>query len=144
MRNIKLIFSEYDKETGVSTVVLKDKKGNFFTAKSTLLEEDRDIESSFAGCRFAETKAYLKMLKNDIKELKKEIKAIENLEKYLKNVKEYDDTSAIAKKIRRYKYHTSKKIAAAEERYNDIKEYTMKEMHNYRSRVERIKKGRNK
>ena len=100
---IKLLNSNYDKETGISTVTIRTRNGEF-TGTSKLHEEDRDIESSFAGCRYAEAKALVKSLKAKNKERLIQLKVLENLEKELKSMKYYNPYSLEACRLRRKIY----------------------------------------
>ena len=84
-----LIHSNYDKETGVSTVSLGSKYG-IFCGKSTLLDEDKNFESELRGCTYAEMKAYIKIKKAALKEEKAIFKGMNNLYKSIMNYKDKD------------------------------------------------------
>ena len=65
----KMIYSNYNPDTGESIVKIRNKYG-IFTGVSRLQEEDRPYESSFAGCEYAEMKAnisYMKFRKKNFK-----------------------------------------------------------------------------
>lgn len=51
--------SWYDRDTKLSKAVVGGKYGHF-TAYAKLAKEDEDVESSFAGCEYAEIKALIK------------------------------------------------------------------------------------
>lgn len=69
MNRTKIIYSNFDKDTGISIVKIQTPLG-VFTGKSTLREEDKPYISSIAGCRYAEIKAHIKAVDAQIKELK--------------------------------------------------------------------------
>ena len=75
--NIKLLYSHYDPETGVSIVRIQTSEG-MFKGKARVHPDDQDIASSYTGCRYAELRAYIKfckykarLLQHSIKELTK-------------------------------------------------------------------------
>lgn len=109
MRN-KLIYSNYDRETGLSTVTIRNKYGEF-TGYAKLHEEDQNIESSFAGCRCAEIKALIKSTRAQIKEINIQIKILEDFEKELKHMKDYDPYSMETRRLRRKIYELKDKKA---------------------------------
>lgn len=138
---IKLIFSDYDKETGISTTTIRDAKGREFTAISKLHEEDKDIESSFAGCGYAERKAFIKCLKAEMKDISIQIKTLEDLEKSFMNMKEYNPHSLWMRKIRKRKYELVAKRNSIKEFISKIKKNMMDEMENRANSIAKIKKG---
>lgn len=78
MQTIKLIYANYDKESGVSTALIETDLGRF-TATSKLREEDREVESSYCGCRYAELKAVRKYLQALLRVKKAEFKCLHEL-----------------------------------------------------------------
>ena len=60
--NIKNIFSNYNKETGESVVTIATDIGEF-TDYAYLHPDDKDIESNYAGCRYAEMRASIQYMK---------------------------------------------------------------------------------
>lgn len=109
----KLIYSNYDKETGLSVATIRTKHGEF-TGYSKLHEEDYPIESSFAGCRYAEIKALCKSKKAEVKEMTAQIKILEDLEKEIKNIKKYNPYCMESRRLRR-------KIYELKAKRNDLK-----------------------
>jgi hypothetical protein len=77
-KEIRFINSNYNPETGISTVTIETDIGRF-TATSTLAEEDKETASNFQGCKYAEIKAVRKYVKALLKLKKVEIKTIKNL-----------------------------------------------------------------
>lgn len=59
---MKFISGSYDYNTGISTVVIQH-LGIKFTGRAYLHPDDKENVSSFAGCRYAETRAMIKALK---------------------------------------------------------------------------------
>ena len=51
--------TNYNAETGISTAWIATDLGDFY-GEAKLAPEDKDIASSFAGCRYAEMRAIIK------------------------------------------------------------------------------------
>lgn len=77
---MKLIKTEFNKETGVSTVILQDKNGRY-EGKAKLHPDDKDNISNYAGYHIAEFRAWIKYLKTQLSRKKAMLKAVENLKK---------------------------------------------------------------
>lgn len=75
---MKLVSAEFNKEAGVSTVVLQNKNGRY-VGKAKLAPEDADVASEFAGCRIAEQRAWINYYKTEIRRAKIKLKAIDEL-----------------------------------------------------------------
>lgn len=105
---IKVIYSNYDKETGLSQVKIKTELGVFYGV-SELAEEDRPIASNYAGCRYAEQKAIIKYLKAKKAILASQIKTLQSCENAMKATKGYNDKSVETKAFKKYKYILIKK-----------------------------------
>ena len=82
MKFIKGIFNE---ETGVSTVILKDKQNNLYKGKAYLHPDDKPYASQFAGCRLAEYRAWIKYYQYQRRIKKYQLQALENLGKDIKD-----------------------------------------------------------
>lgn len=74
MKN-KLIYSNFNPDTGVSTVIIQNKYGRF-TGTAKLDEEDCKHPSKFQGCEYAEMKAIIAFLKERIKAYKLQAKTL--------------------------------------------------------------------
>ena len=135
-----LIFSEFDKETGISTAIVKTPLG-VFEGTSQLWEEDVDIVSSFAGCTYAELKAVRKALKAEVKKINFQIKTLTDFQKVLMNLKEYNPSSIENKRLRKeiYLYEKKKKYIL-----ETIEEVTTAMLKGMEERPEKIRKIRNK
>lgn len=103
----KMIYSNYDPDTGESIVKIRNKYG-IFTGISRLQEEDRPYESSFAGCEYAEMKANISYMKFRKKILNYQIKILEDFYKSISSAKDFNIDSYESKKLRR-KIHELKK-----------------------------------
>ena len=98
---IRLVNAQYlPEENGDSVAVISTELG-IFHGIARIHEDDRDVESDFIGCHVAESKAYIKYIKEKIKILTYQIKALENYEKLTKNLKEYQPHSRENRKLRR-------------------------------------------
>ena len=135
----KLIDSGYFPKTGVSSAVIKTKYG-LFAGASSLREEDKEVESSFRGCQYAEMKAIRKAYKAEIKEIDLKIKTLKDFEKVLKNMKEYNENSFEAKRLRKEIYLYQKKKAKIKETIEAITRTMLGGMESYPQEVERLKK----
>lgn len=94
--NIKFVDSSYDSDIGYSWV--KVRVGNkIFIGESLLSEEDKNKESKYAGCRFAELKAELKALKYLRRRKKEECEYYRKFVKSLGCYKNFDKNSPTAK-----------------------------------------------
>lgn len=62
MNNIKLVYSNYDEETGISTVRIQTPEGTF-KGKSRLHPKDKNVASRYVGCKYAEMRAWIKYYK---------------------------------------------------------------------------------
>ena len=99
----KLIDSNYDAETGISSATIQTKQG-IFTATSRLHEEDKDSASKFAGCENAEFKAYIKAHHEKIKRVREAIKLFEDFYNTLSQGKDFHEESFEAKSVRKKIY----------------------------------------
>lgn len=71
MATIKFINGMYDPDTGISTVLLQSKYGHF-KGFSRLFDEDKDFESHYTGCGYAEIRALIKATDAELKNKKAE------------------------------------------------------------------------
>ena len=78
--NFKVIKSEYDEDTKISTAVIRSRYGTF-SATVKLHEWDAPYESKFQGCKYAIIKAQKKMLKEKKRLLRERLKALQGLYK---------------------------------------------------------------
>ena len=106
MKN-KLLYSNYDKTTGMSTVIVKNKYG-VFKEEAFLHPEDKEYESSYFGCQIAEARCMIKTRKAQIENLNLQIKALKNFENVLKNSKHYTPDSFECRKLRKQIYALNK------------------------------------
>ena len=113
MKKIKIVSSGFDKETGISHVTIQTPKGSY-TGYSNLQEEDKTHVSQMTGCRYAEIKAYIKMLNAEIKEIKSQFYAFERLYNNISQSNKFNKDSYEARKIRREMYHFKEKIKELE------------------------------
>lgn len=75
---MKTIASEYNKETGISKVIVATDLGDII-AYASLHPDDKDIASSFAGCRYAEMRAGIKYMKKKIQISKYQLKPLKRI-----------------------------------------------------------------
>lgn len=72
----KILYSNYNTNTGVSTVTIQTKYG-IFTGTAKIHPYDKDYSSSFFGCELAELRAGIKSLKAKLKKINYQLEAIE-------------------------------------------------------------------
>ena len=94
----KFLDSEYDEIQGLSSVVIK-MNGELFEGKARLHPDDKEKASAYAGCRFAEKRAYIKGLKSLLKEEREKCDLYRNFVKSCENYKNWDRESPIAKDV---------------------------------------------
>lgn len=106
---IKMIYSNFDENTGISEVTIMTDIGEF-KGTSKLHEEDRNISSHFAGCRYAEMKAIIKYMKQKIKNIQMQIKGLEDFQSNLATRADYNYNSIENNKARRRIFELKKQI----------------------------------
>lgn len=136
---IKLLFSNYDKETKISTVLINTDLG-IFKGQVILKEEDYDIESKFAGCEYAEMKAIIKYLKEKRKNINIEIKNTNNILNMLKNYKEFNSKSFEFKKINKYLYKLEKDKKNINTKIENLSKRMLSDMETRRTFLEKYNK----
>ena len=72
----KILYSNYNTNTGVSTATIQTKYG-IFTGTAKIHPNDKDYSSSFFGCELAELRAGIKSLKAKLKKINYQLEAIE-------------------------------------------------------------------
>ena len=72
----KILYSNYDNNTGVSTVTIQTKYG-IFTGTAKIHPDDKNYSSSFFGCELAELRAGIKNLKAKLKKVNYQLETIE-------------------------------------------------------------------
>lgn len=136
----KLKYSNFNKENGLSSIIISTNLGNF-EGKCQLHEEDKDIQSEFFGCNIAEARAIIKYLKEKIKLLKSNIKTIKVIISNLENSKEYNKNSIEARTLRKQYFICNDKLKKEKENIENLKQKIYFSINNYRqSRNNFIKK----
>lgn len=141
MKN-KLIYSNYDRETGISFIKIRNKYGTF-EARAKLCEEDRDIESRFLGCEIALCKAEIKTFKTVLKDLDIQIHTLRNFEKTLKSLKEYNKDSLENRRLRRRIHELEAEKADIKCKIILIEDYCKNATNNRREFLKKINHGEN-
>ena len=118
MKN-KLIYSNFDPETGISTVTIQNKYGHF-TGTAKLDEEDKKHPSKFQGCEYAESKAIIEYLNKRIALLKTENKGLMNCYSEMKQSSHFNKDSYEAKTIRKQIWTRCTKIMELIEEKGEI------------------------
>lgn len=116
----KLTEAYYDEDTGISTVRIQTNLGQF-SGMAVLNKEDIEVKSNFAGCKLAESRAYIKYLKAKIKNIKIEIKGIQDLAKMLEGRNDYNKNSIENRKLRHLTFIKQNQITEIENKITSIK-----------------------
>lgn len=140
---IKIIKSNFDKETGISTVTIKTDLGRF-VGLSKLHEEDKPYESSFAGCQYAEMRAIKKYMKARIQKISSEIAGLEKGIKMLINLKDYNKDSLENRKLRKQLYIMKQEKKDWEERLESLSDRLYKKMNERIALIKKIEKEKEK
>lgn len=98
MKN-KLAYANFNAETGISDVVIKNKNGSFMGIATCHPEEE--AISEYTGCRYAEIRANIKAVQYEKRMVNAAIKELEDFEKILKSLKDYNPHSVEARRLRR-------------------------------------------
>lgn len=144
MKSIKLIYSNFDEDTGISKVKIRTDLGEF-EGSSKLHEEDKKIVSHFAGCQYAEMRAIIKYMKTKIKIIKIQIKELEDFQKSLSLRNDYNHYSIENCKMRRRIYMLNKQVKDWQERAQSLNKKMLSMMEKREHLIEEIiKKGEKK
>jgi len=84
----KMLYADYDQDTGISKVWIRTEIGTF-SGTAYLHDEDRDIASNFEGCRYAEMRAVIKYVHTKVKTLKVKYSALLDVDNSFKATKPY-------------------------------------------------------
>ena len=90
--HMKTIGSEYDEQTGLSTVTLATDLG-LFDGFAQLHPDDKEIASHYAGCRYAEMRAGIKYMKAKVRVAKYKLEPLYKIYNELKQQKSYDENN---------------------------------------------------
>lgn len=100
---IKTIASDYNENTGLSSVTISTDLGEF-TGYSKLHPEDVEIASKYAGCRYAEMRAGIKYMKAKARISKYTLDYLNKIYKNLKQMKSFDENYKGAKLLEKEIY----------------------------------------
>lgn len=111
----KILFSEYNMTTGVSTVCKQTKYGTF-TKSVRVAEEDKDIANRFDGCYFAELKCDIAAYKRRAQNMEERAKGAEHLANIF-----FGDTLKDDYKVKKLADNIKKDAIKARETYKLLK-----------------------
>lgn len=138
----KILYSNFNRETGISTVIIKNKYGKF-KGWSRLHIEDEQYASNYAGCRFAEFKAEIKCLKKQRADLKLRLKELNYFKKMLEDTNGYNVDSIEARKLRKRIHIVSKEIHTFDEKIESATNALQQEIKARDKALSFLKKYRN-
>ncbi len=115
---MKFVDSYYDKGSRISIVGMLH-KGHIFKCHAYIHPDDVDKASEFAGCSYAETRAYIKALKYERKLLKDEAETCRKFIKSCECYKNWDKESPTAKAAYRQLNRRIKRVNDITDKIND-------------------------
>lgn len=95
----KLIYSNFDQETGQSVAIIQNKYG-IFSGVSDLHPEEENV-SSFVGCRYAEIRAYMEYYRHRRDLIDEQLKGLIDFQNILKGTWNYNDQSTENRRLRK-------------------------------------------
>lgn len=107
---VKMIFSEFDEESGVSTVTLNSLRYGNFVGHAQLHPEDADHASAIAGCEYAEMRANIKYMKTRLKEVRIQLKTMENYYATISSMRGFNVDGVEARRARRQIYDYRREV----------------------------------
>ena len=126
-----VMLSDYNKETGISHITIATDLG-IFEGVSRLHEEDKDIESIFQGCRYAEMRAVLKYLKLKLKILESKISGLSNYYNNIKQMRCFNEEEKQTRFLKREIDKYIKEYTELDRMINNLKDGLYSEMIHYR------------
>lgn len=99
----KLTYSNYNKEAGLSTIIITTKYGKFY-GQSQVKQEDKEKASRYFGCECALTKARIKCQKERLKNIEIQIKALKDCYSNISQAKAFNENSYEARAMRKQIY----------------------------------------
>ena len=142
---MKIVYSEYDRNTGMSCVVI-DYKGRYKLQGSARLHpDDYDNASEIIGCQYAEARAIANTLMIKLRNLKAKYKDFQEFVQSCEQYKNFDPESPTAKVMYRQLNRRRIEIEKLEkdiEFYKTMPERSEKKREMFRKRVEERKKGK--
>lgn len=136
----KMIYSNYNEITGISTVTLSTDLGEF-TGTAKLHEEDREIASNYFGCQLAEVRALVEYSKRKKMIARQQYLMLKNLYSNIEQMTEFDENDVAARKMRRKIYELHREWKKWN---NNVETLKMNIKHSCEERVAMINKFKNK
>ena len=95
----KLIYSNFDPETGESVAIIENRYGTFY-GFSDLHPEEENV-STFVGCRYAEIRAHIEYHRHRRDLIDEQLKGLIDFQNILKGTWNYDDQSTENRRLRK-------------------------------------------
>jgi len=143
MKQYKVIKSNYDKQIKISTVTIATPEG-LFTGSSRLSAEDADIESSYAGCRNAETRAILKWLTYKYRMAEAAYDSLKKLDKQMRSSDKFSQFTYEYKHVNDALWHAREKKEILETQIKHIKDNYLKLSDYHGKMIRSIREVKNK
>ena len=125
---MKLIYNDFNKQTGQSIVILADKYGRY-VGKAKCHPDDKQFISELMGCALAENRAKIKSLNNKLRITKIKLNTVKTILKtaqeshlLLQHIKNYkNEISKIEQEIEEINFEIVKRIEIRDNIINKIK-----------------------
>ena len=133
----KLLYSNFNKETGTSKVIIRTPLGDF-EGHTKIHKEDQDIQSIFQGCRYAEIRAIIKYYKEKLKIQKNKIITLEQIIKGMEKLNNYNKNSLEARYLRKQYYIQKSIFKKYQKEIENSENDLLNVMQNYRKDYEKF------
>lgn len=116
---MKFIESHYNEETGFSTVIMQH-LGKKFVGQAKIHPDDKENQSKYAGCEYAEIRAMIKALKYERQLAKKKSDEALDFVKSCEGYAKFDPESDTAKVIYRQLNRRIKRVNDLADKINSL------------------------
>ena len=124
----KLIYSNFDPETGESVAIIENRYGTFY-GFSDLHPEEENV-SSFVGCRYAEIRAHIEYHRHRRDLIDEQIKGLTDFQKILKGTWNYNDQSTENRRLRKRIHELNEERASFSRKIELLKQTLKTSMEN--------------
>lgn len=141
----KLIYSNYNEATGLSTIIITTKYGKFY-GQSQVKQEDKEKASRYFGCECALTKARIKCQKERLKNIEIQIKALKDCYSNISQAKTFNESSYEARAMRKQIYileNKKRSILVAIDLLKNKFFNTINERENLLKKMDKLKEKKN-
>ncbi len=117
---MNFILSHTNKDLGISHVAIKH-RNKYYHGYANLHPDDKDNWSEFTGCRYAEIRAQIAALKNDLREKKESCEECRKFVKAIEQYKQFNKNDATAKAMYRQLNRRIREVNVIVDKINALK-----------------------